>query len=248
MKKLIAVLLLTALLATLLSGCTVLAGLLFTAEPKQAEGGFAPPHEQTEAGAMSRDPIYEVISVEIDGGSYHVPQIECDSNDVRNINAEISTFVGDHAQREISNLENGLSASCFKIDYETVWYRDFMTLIVRSHYDGGTVAHRVYTLNREDGSLLTNEQIMSVCRILPEEFLTQAKLSAKNYFELNWPESLPTGTELYHQLLESTLSEENIHTHMTMFPGEDGGLMLISSIGSPAGAAECERLYPYLQY
>ena len=50
---------------------------------------------------------------------------------------------------------------------------------------------------------------------------------------------------LWQEQLEWTRSAENVNADMMMYPDENGKLMLLSPIGSLAGASYYEHSYPF---
>ena len=68
--------------------------------------------------------------------------------------------------------------------------------------------------------------------------------AAERCFRSIYPDTMG-GDALWQEQLEWTRSAENVNADMMMYPDENGKLMLLSPIGSLAGASYYEHSYPF---
>ena len=76
------------------------------------------------------------------------------------------------------------------------------------------------------------------------EFEAGAADAAERCFRSIYPDTMG-GDALWQEQLEWTRSAENVNDDMMMYPDENGKLMLLSPIGSLAGASYYEHSYPF---
>lgn len=217
--------------------------------PATEESETAEPWSPTGEQMQKDDPVYELYSKDLEGWYFfHVPQINCQSPDANAINQAIAEHYGGLVEQGLADTAEGYSPSCYGIDYTWHWFEDVLVLRVWKEYPNDCVYYQVWCLDRATGIQLTNEDILAICGVSKEDFVAQATAAVTaEYYQL-YPQEIRdmVGAEFYDEMLVFSQSAENIHLDMVMFPAEDGSLMLISPVGSMAGASSYERIYPYL--
>ena len=262
MKKCILLALCLALLLTL-SGCDLIflhdsgvsdAGL--TTEAPSGEPSDAPPMSTTiETSAPSESKNYAPTGIQIpdeetaivllynrnaDGYSFRVPQLNCQTPDAARINAEIAETYGTIVEEWLV----GSGTSCIYIDFDIVWCSNTLALIVYREYPGACRYFSVYNFDSITGSEVTNAQLLSDAGLDDETFVSLAKARAVAVFDEKYKNAPDIMTDYAAEKRESSASDEFINPDMRMYLSENGSLMLISPIGSLAGADYYEEIYP----
>lgn len=192
------------------------------------------------------DPVFELYSEKKeDFYEYHVPQLNCGTEEVRELNRHIEDVFGKAAREGIEAGMNGINTGCYEIDYTVHWYGDVLVLILWKQYSNDFREYEVCSISRVTGCPMTNDDILKMLKIDPADLIFGARKGAEAYYRDYYPEDTMGGDSLYQEELDWTLSEENINMDMRMFPAEDGRLMLISRIGSLAGAEYYEQIYAF---
>ena len=178
--------------------------------------------------------------------SYRVPLLNCQTPDALRINASITEAYEPLVQEMLALAAEGMSTYCYRIDYETVWCGDILGLIVCCEYDGGGVYYTVYNFDRVTGCEVTNAELLACTGFDEETFVSLAMVRCVEVFDKkyqNIPEDMKNDDFTVRQRV-AYATEEYIHPDMRMYLREDGALMLISPIGSIAGADAYEEIYP----
>ena len=158
MKRILALILLTGLLAACLGGCGSVnllqkrleemknernSSIPFSTtqtQPSAAPTESIPPQTQGLVTVEKENLIIESISVdrEVDGVSYsfHVPQINFSTPDFAYVNQEIMAVFGTVAQEALEAAEEGYSTGCYAVGWEICWYEDIFALILYRCFDG----------------------------------------------------------------------------------------------------------------
>lgn len=178
--------------------------------------------------------------------SYRVPLLNCQTPDALRINASITEAYEPLVQEMLALAAEGMSTYCYRIDYETVWCGDILGLIVCCEYDGGGILYSVYNFDRVTGREVTNAELLAYTGFDEETFVSLAMVRCVEVFDekyQNIPEDMKNDDFTVRQRV-AYATEEYIHPDMRMYLREDGALMLISPIGSIAGADAYEEIYP----
>lgn len=178
--------------------------------------------------------------------SYRVPQLNCQTPDALRINASITEEYEPLVQEMLALAAEGMSTYCYRIDYETVWCGDTLALIVYCEYYSDCVYYSVYNFDRVTGCEVTNAELLACTGFDEETFVTLAKARCVEFFDekyQNIPEDMKNDDFTTKQRV-AYATDEYIHPDMRMYLREDGTLMLISPIGSIAGADCYEEIYP----
>ena len=120
-----------------------------------------------------------------------------------------------------------------------------LVLLTHSSYPNDCAYHQVYCFDRITGARLTNAQILDLCGVTQAEFEAGAADAAERCFRSIYPDTMGDDA-LWQEQLEWTRSAENVNADMMMYP-ENGKLMLLSPIGSLAGASYYEHSYPFAE-
>lgn len=178
--------------------------------------------------------------------SYRVPLLNCQTPDAVRINASITEEYEPLVQEMLALAAEGMTAYCYRIDYETVWCGDTLALIVYCEYPSGCVYYSVYNFDRVTGREVTNAELLARVGVDEETFVTLAKARCVEVFDEKYqgiPEDMKNDDFTTRQRV-AYATDEYIHPDMRMYLREDGTLMLISPIGSIAGADCYEEIYP----
>ena len=138
----------------------------------------------------------------------------------------------------------GYDPTCVEIGWESHWCGDVLVLLTHTSYPNDCAYHQVYCFDRITGTRLTNAQILDLCGVTQAEFEAGAADAAERCFRSIYPDTMG-GDALWQEQLEWTRSAENVNADMMMYPDENGKLMLLSPIGSLAGASYYEHSYPF---
>ena len=241
MKRILALALLLALLAALFSACAqsepgkkpdddqnggnqtpVSAPSSESAEPStesvvdfEPDPDPLPTEPPVETGELITDAISEEMSTENGYYSLHVPKINLDSADAQRVNQEIMDDFGATAQE------------------------------TQKYFEGDYVYHMVYNFDYATGSQLSFEDLLAAAGFTEERFHTTLREAAEAKFREIWPKEAETQfPDVYAQMLEWTISDENILNCRKVFRSEAGDLMVILEIGSIAGAMAYEQIFP----
>lgn len=271
MKRILALTLLLALLTALLSACgpaeqeTNNSSSNQTDEPSASSGAPAEPSASTAPSIVDIEPdpdpvpteppveteelITDAISEELSaaGGYYslHVPKINLDTPDAQRVNQEIMDDFGATAQETIQAQSEGVDAGCYEISWDLCWYENTFALIVQKFFSGDNVYHMVYSFDYATGKQLSFEEIIAAAGFTEERFRATLREAAEAKFHEIWPEEMASDApDTYAQMLEWTVSDENILNCRRVFRSEAGDLMVILEIGSLAGAAAYEQIFP----
>lgn len=275
MKRMILLVVCLALLATL-SGCNMLQERLHnvfsqtepqqqiqtdSASPSVAEPEAAPttasaPENFAPTGIQIPDTENAIVLLYDETGtayddeyySYRVPLLNCQTPDAVSINASITEEYEPLVQEMLALAAEGMSTYCYRIDYETVWCGDTLALIVYCEYYGGCIYYSVYNFDRVTGCEVTNAELLARVGVDAETFVSLAKARSVEVFDekyQNIPEDMKNDDFTTKQRV-AYATDEYIHPDMRMYLGEDGELMLISAIGSIAGADSYEEIYPLM--
>ncbi len=268
MKKYICLILCLSLCAALLSGCSLLAlgtvsnkkpvvhipepkpedVLTESSAPSSATEELPAPEPEVQPALSQEEPILDTSTVLPEYYSYHLPQINCETADALAINQEIRENFGTLIDEGCAEADQGYMPVCHGIDYEYHWFEDILVLRVWSSYPNDCNYYSVWSFDRLTGTRLTNADIFALCGVDTENFVNQARAAVADEFYSGFPAEHweDVDRSVYADLVEWSQSEENINLDMRCFPAEDGSLMLISKIGSFAGASSYEHIYPYI--
>ena len=191
-----------------------------------------------------KNPVYELYSADgcyEDGVgnretySYHVPQINADTSDAEEINAEISEMFGSRVEAQFESMENGTSLWSRRTEWESFWNGDQLFLLVTADTTGDIKDYAAYGYDFETGSRVANKEILDQKGISEEEYLEKLREKVRSIFEETFqlPEGTDTGInrkEVLDKLLNSLSMEQ------PMFVDQSGEIAAIVRIDTVAGA------------
>ena len=191
-----------------------------------------------------KNPVYELYSADgcyEDGVgnretySYHVPQINADTSDAEEINAEIAGMFGSRVEAQFENMENSTSLWSWKTEWESFWNGNQLFLLVTADTPGDIVDYAAYGYDFETGSRVTSKEILEQKGIREEEYLEKLREKVRSVFEeaFRLPEGVETGIdreEVLDRLLNSLSMEQ------PMFLDQSGEIAVIVKIDTVAGA------------
>lgn len=183
----------------------------------------------------SLDPVSEYS----DEVYYHVPQINCTTDDAVAINNDIQETYGNLVAEEIAYYEQGFSNACYYVGWDLFVNDDnTFALIVYRKYSDYDVYYSVYNFSAVTGTKVGNREILSKLNITEDEFVENAKVAVTDAFnqanswvtpEIPWYNEVEMG-------LDETLSSSNINVDMPMFINEHGSISVIARINTFAGS------------
>ena len=279
MKKILAVLLLLAVILSVFSGCskaneptereTEKETVTEEKEPVTTTEEPAPEteteiHEETveetteeetktEAAVVKEEaypldkekPLTDLYEEDEERFYFHIPLLNCDTEDGKKINREIDEVFCSEARYGFELNAKGSRPMYYEIDYSAHWYGDVLVLILWKVTDNDFHEYRVYNIYRVTGKRMSNDGILRMLKVPKEEFLEGAARGAEAFYRNYYPKDVMGGESMYQEQLDWTVSAENINMDMMMFPSEDGKLMLLSKIGSLIGSSYYEQIYEY---
>ncbi len=262
MKKYVCLFLAFLLLVGSLSGCALITTSRLpstdqdtdrhtteTQKPKP-ETTQEPEIQPTDAPAMDmNDPITELYALELSDsygytGSYHVPQINCDTPDALAINREIAEHYSPIVEEEQGHIASDVSIICYKIEWQLIANGDRFALIVSCLHPGDSWSYKVYNFDSLTGARLSNAELLNQFNMEMYEFLDLAQAAAEAFFVAQASSMGVEQDDYYWELLEATISDDVICPDMPLFVNENGGLSIITPIGSFAGAEFYWKIIP----
>lgn len=174
--------------------------------------------------------------------SYHLPQINADTADAREINAEIAELFGSRVEAQYQSMEGGHSLWLFRTEWQA--YRDGsrLYLLITADQDGDNILYGAYGYDLETGERVTNEMLLEQKGISGEAYRERLREKVIEMFEEQY-RLIPEGvkTELDHdRLLKETLSF--LEEERPIFVNQYGELETIVEIAVVAGAGKYSRL------
>ncbi len=214
----------------------ILVLLLVTALPAAA---FA------EDGMVRRNAVRELYStngVYTDGVgntciySYHVPQIDSDTEAAAEINAEISERFGERTENQFHNMEEGYSLWMTHTGWEAFWNGPQLFLLVTSDEENDFKDYAAYGYDFETGTRMTNEGILRQLGISGQEYLDSLHEKVRLLFEDMYGRYSEKDRKAfgYDSMLEDTLGWADLE--QPIYIDASGSVVTIVKIASIAGA------------
>ena len=177
--------------------------------------------------------------------SFHVPQIEDDTDDAATINQEIASTYGKIAKECLESVKKKETPYCSSVVYEHFRSGNILALVLRhANFYDGFEGYAAYSYDTANGVRLTNEDILKMQNMTEADYLTALRRAAAKEFDdsfhASWgalEESDPGG---YQELRSWTLSEQNLNLNVPFYM-DNGTVHVIAHIGSPAGASYIDR-------
>ena len=203
------------------------------------------------AGAPQQNAVYELYSADgyyEDGVgnqetyTYHVPQINADTEDAEEINAEIRESFGERVETHFKYMDGGTSLWSLKTEWEAFWNGSQLFLLITADMDNDMTEYGAYGYDFETRKRITNDMIFAQKGISEEQYMEKLREAVSVLFdELYVP--IPEGVETsisHDSLLEDTLSWLSVD--QPVFLNRYGEIETWVDIATPAGAGRYAHL------
>ena len=202
------------------------------------------------AGGPQQNAVYELYSADgyyEDGVgnqetyTYHIPQINADTEDAEEINAEIEENFGERVEEQFKNMDGGTSLWSWNTQWEAFWNGSQLFLLITADMSGDITEYGAYGYDFEIGKRVTNDMIFSQKGISEEQYMEKLREAVCVLFdELYVP--VPEGeTGISHDsLMEDTLSWLSVD--QPVFLNRYGEIETWVEIAAPAGAGKYAHL------
>lgn len=187
--------------------------------------------------------------------SFHVPQIDDDTEGARAINKEIAAAFGELAERSLESVKNKEEPVCATVSYES--YRignilslmlkcgEFMSIEFMSSYE----EYAAYNYDISQGVWLNNGELLEKLDVKEEDYLKAVRRAAAKCYDDAFSSAFDEyGTGLddpmlgyagmlgYQDMRIRTLSgRNNISLELPLYLDDDGTVHTVTAIGSYAG-------------
>ena len=161
--------------------------------------------------------------------SYHVPQLKADTEDAKEINAELAA---------LADIEKSTEPLyCDRIRWDSHWNGSLLSLLVTTRVtDLGTDRYTVYNYDFETGEELSEEDLLRRAGVTENEAEAALRRAAAQYFDRESGPLLSMETAGYWDLRVQTISEDNLDLdEAQLFLNNDGKLCTPAAIMTPAG-------------
>lgn len=170
---------------------------------------------------------------------YQVPLLCSTGGDTDAVNREIEACYTPLMERVL----NGNAPDIAGISYTVCRFRIYtLSLLIRTAHTDGTDSFSVYTLSLEDGRRLNNEEVLQVVNISMENFLSETRIRAGEYYDSLYADREQDADYLTQRAL--ACGEGAVNADMLMYPDEEGHLMLISPFAAPGSTKARLLIYP----
>ena len=198
-----------------------------------------------------KNAVYELYSVEgtytddvgnKESYSYHIPQINDDTSDAEEINAQIADRYGEVVEAQLHYMEDGFSLWCRNAGWKAFWDGRQLFLLLRADTPNDLIEYAAYGYDFDTGTGITNKMILEQRGISEAEYLENLKEAARSLFmKLNSsiPEDRLSESD-YDELLERTLQWQTMD--QPIYIDQDGEIAVIAEIGAMAGAGKYKHL------
>ena len=172
--------------------------------------------------------------------TFHVPQINADTKDAGEINAEIKADFGGRVEEQFKNMDRGTSLWSWHTEWEAFWNGSQLFLLITADMNGDNIEYGAYGYDFEAGKRVTNDMIFSQKGISEEQYMEKLREAVSVLFdELYVP--VPEGATISHDsLLEDTLSWLSVER--PVFLNRYGEIETWVEIAAPAGAGKYAHL------
>lgn len=174
--------------------------------------------------------------------SYHIPQINDDTPDAEEINAEIAMKYGAVVEGEFHRMKDGFSIVSMNVGWKAFWNGNQLFLLLSADAFNDLIEYDAYGYDFDTGSRITNTMILEQRGISEEEYLENLREAAKSMFvkmNAGYPaDKLEDGD--YDKLLSQTMKWQTME--QPMFIDQDGEIAVIAEICVFAGAGRYKEL------
>ena len=165
--------------------------------------------------------------------SYHVPQLNADSTDAKEINQEISDHFAYYVEAQLENMEGGYSLWSWHTSWHSYWHGSKLFLLIETDLNGGLHEIGAYGYDFENNCRVTGDMVLRELGLTEADYLMNLREKVELMFEEMFSSS-PMKDAFYDELLERTLNE--LSMEQPMFIDGAGQIETIVKIYVPAGA------------
>lgn len=175
--------------------------------------------------------------------TYHVPQIEADTQGAEAINKAISDAYTPIVNGVLEDVSDKVSLSCFYVAWESYQYENILSLVVSCGWDADVNEYNVYLYDIASGQQLTTADLLKALDVEETAFLEAVRRAAAAKFDTQYGAIAGGDTdEFLTERRDWTLSDENINMDVRTYADGDGKLHVVLPIGSIAGADSYEQV------
>lgn len=175
--------------------------------------------------------------------TYHVPQIEADTQGAEAINKAISDAYTPIVNGVLEDVSDKVSLSCFYVAWESYQYENILSLVVSCGWDADVNEYNVYLYDIVSGQQLTTAGLLKTLDVDETVFLETVRRAAAAKFDTQYGAIAGGDTdEFLTERRDWTLSDENINMSVRTYADGDGKLHVVLPIGSVAGADSYEQV------
>ena len=175
--------------------------------------------------------------------TYHVPQIEADTQGAEAINKAISAAYTPIVNGVLEDVSDKVSLSCFYVAWESYQYENILSLVVSCGWDADVNEYNVYLYDIVSGQQLTTAGLLKALDVDETVFLEAVRRAAAAKFDTQYGAIAGGDTdEFLTERRDWTLSDENINMDVRTYADGDGKLHVVLPIGSIAGADSYEQV------
>lgn len=175
--------------------------------------------------------------------TYHVPQIEADTQGAEAINKAISDAYTPIVNGVLEDVSDKVSLSCFYVAWESYQYENILSLVVSCGWDADVNEYNVYLYDIVSGQQLTTVGLLKALDVDETVFLEAVRRAAAAKFDTQYGAIAGGDTdEFLTERRDWTLSDENINMSVRTYADGDGKLHVVLPIGSIAGADSYEQV------
>lgn len=169
----------------------------------------------------------------IESYSYHVPQLNADSSDAKEINQEISDHFAYYVEAQLENMAGGYSLWSWHTSWHSYWHGSKLFLLIETDLNGGLHEIGAYGYDFENNCRVTGDMVLRELGLTEADYLMNLREKVEFMFEDMFSSS-PMKDAFYDELLERTLNE--LSMEQPMFIDGAGQIETIVKIYVPAGA------------
>lgn len=169
----------------------------------------------------------------IESYSYHVPQLNADSSDAKEINQEISDHFAYYVEAQLENMEGGYSLWSWHTSWHSYWRGNELFLLIETDLNGGLHEIGAYGYDFEHNCRVTGDMVLKELGLTEADYLMNLREKVEFMFE-DMFSSNPMKDVFYDELLERTLN--GLSMTQPMFINGSGQIETIVKVYIPAGA------------
>ncbi len=171
--------------------------------------------------------------------SYFIPRFNADTEAARALNAEILEAFRDTVDKELSNMEDGLSLVCTSLVYQDFEMGDRASVLVTTSYEGDYTTCAAYTYDFTADKAVTNKELLESVGLTEEDFLARAADMTAEAFRERYPDAGAEGEKVLEE------GRDLIRTDLPMYMDADGFFHAVLPVPSLAGADHYDQDFTF---